>query len=187
MTTRTASMLQTRERILEAAMGLFRERHYDELTLREIADAAEVSLPTVLLHFKSKGGVLEAAVEWHGPREESLRDTPPGDFETAARVVVGRYEEMGRATLRLLALEERFPEVARLVAHGRKSHRAWVERTFAGEIATVRGAARERRILQLVTAYDVYAWEVLRRALSVDETILSISEMARAISRGAKA
>jgi AcrR family transcriptional regulator len=43
-----------RERILEAAMGVFAERGYDSTSMGRIADAAGVSRPVVYDHFPSK-------------------------------------------------------------------------------------------------------------------------------------
>ena len=49
---------RTRERILEAAELLYRERWYDDVSLREVAAGADVALQTVVNHFRSKGGLL---------------------------------------------------------------------------------------------------------------------------------
>ncbi len=51
---RTDKGAQTRARILEAAIELFRERGYDGTTMRGIADRAGVSLGNAYYYFKSK-------------------------------------------------------------------------------------------------------------------------------------
>ena len=48
----------TRRRVAEAALSLFKERDYDDVSLNEIARAAGVSHQTVLNHCESKAGVL---------------------------------------------------------------------------------------------------------------------------------
>ncbi len=181
MANRAASKEQTRERILQAAFQRFLREHYEDVTLKAIAEDAQVSLQTVLLHFESKEGLVRAGIQWRKPREEKSREVPPGDIEAAARVVVDRYEEIGRATVRWLAAEERYAAVAELVAVGRAAHRAWVETTFAETLRQSRGAARLRKTMALVAVCDVYVWHVLRRELDREQTVKTIAEMIRAI------
>ncbi len=179
MSSRSAGAAQTRERMLEAAMALFVTHHYDDITFPRIAERAGVSPQTVALHFGNKAGLVKAVADWRRPREDAARAVSSGDPLEAARVICARYDELGPATLRILAIEERVPEVAPILEHGRASHRAWVESTFGKQLGT--GAARERRIVQLVVAYDVYTWELLRRALGPEERILAMAELARGV------
>ena len=51
---------QTRARILECALGMFRERGYDATTMRAIADAAGVSLGNAYYYFASKDHLIHA-------------------------------------------------------------------------------------------------------------------------------
>ncbi len=175
---RTAAAEQTRERILRAAFALFRELPYDDLTFSRVADRAGVSPQTVTLHFRNKDGLVEAVRDWWRPQEEALRDVG-GDPLEAARVIVARYEEIGPATLRALAVEDRVPALREIVMIGRASHHAWVERTFGKRLG--RSAARERKLMALVAAYDVYTWHVLRRVLDPEVTALAIADLARGI------
>lgn len=52
-----------RERVLEAARGLFSRRGIDAVTIAELAERARVSVSTVYSVFKSKEGVLHALME----------------------------------------------------------------------------------------------------------------------------
>jgi AcrR family transcriptional regulator len=179
MATRAAGQALTRDRILHAARDLYLSRPFDQVTIREIARAAAVSIPTVLLHFGSKDRLVSQLVKLSGPIEDALRETPPGDVEAAARVLVQRYEDTGQAVLRLLALEERFPVVAEAMEEGRRRHRGWVERTFTDVIAArPAGPVRQRLVSGLVAAYDVYTWRVLRNTLSVEDTISTMADLA---------
>jgi AcrR family transcriptional regulator len=47
-----------RERLLEVALGLFSERGVDTVTVRELAEAAEVNVAAVNYYFGSKDGLL---------------------------------------------------------------------------------------------------------------------------------
>src|SRR5690348_777086 len=49
---------QTRETIVRVALELFGERGYDETTLAEIAEAADVSPRTIFSYFDSKEEIL---------------------------------------------------------------------------------------------------------------------------------
>lgn len=51
---------KTRERILEAALQLFRERGYERTTMRAIATAASVSLGNAYYYFESKEHLIQA-------------------------------------------------------------------------------------------------------------------------------
>lgn len=183
---RMASALQTRERIMQATLELFYARHYEDITMADVAEQAGVSPQTVVAHFKTKDGLVDATAKWWRPQEEQLRETASADPLEAASKLVARYEEFGAANLRMLAIEGRSAALDAVIAAGRASHRQWVERTFGAKLGS--GAARERRVMQLVAAYDVYTWHVLRRVLSVEETILAVTELARGVleSKGAK-
>jgi len=56
----TAKAEETRERILDAALRLFRERGFDETTMRDIAAAAEVATGAAYYYFRSKEDLVMA-------------------------------------------------------------------------------------------------------------------------------
>jgi AcrR family transcriptional regulator len=70
---------QTRETITRAALRLFAERGYDETTLADIAQAAEVAPRTIFAYFEGKEDIL--LCEEHnflGVLKQKLDERPPG-------------------------------------------------------------------------------------------------------------
>ena len=59
-TTTTTKGEQTRARILETALTLFRERGYEETTMRAIAEHAGVALGSAYYYFRSKEQLIQA-------------------------------------------------------------------------------------------------------------------------------
>jgi AcrR family transcriptional regulator len=184
MQARAAAAEATRARIVDAALELFIERRYDEVTLREISNAAGVALQTVVNHFDTKENVFVAAIARFGAQVEELRGAAaPGDIRAAAAVLVQDYERAGEANLRLVALEDSVPAVADALAKGRGLHRNWVERTFPGALAGLRGTARRRRLAQLCTVCDALTWKLLRRdhGLTPAQTATALEELLEAL------
>jgi AcrR family transcriptional regulator len=178
----------TKARILDAAARLFGERFPPEVTLREVASSAGVALQTVVNHFGSKGGLIAAVIEGagrDGAFAEHRVNTPPDDIPRAVALLMRDYERMGDAAIRALALEGQVAGMAAVLAVGRAFHRGWVERAFPAALAGLRGAARERRVAQLIAVTDVYTWKLLRRDLGLGErqTAAAIIEMVEAMHR----
>jgi len=62
---------ETRQRLMGAALDLFRERGYDATAVEDITDAADVSKGTFFNYFATKEAILPALVEW---RLQQLED-----------------------------------------------------------------------------------------------------------------
>jgi AcrR family transcriptional regulator len=87
-TVRVVQAAQTRSRILSSAKELFQLKGFEGTTIGEVAEAAEVSIPTVYSLFKSKKGILLALMD------EVL---PPATFEK----LVEQVKQEKNATIRL--------------------------------------------------------------------------------------
>lgn len=69
----------TRAAILDAATALFLERGFDAVTVREIADKADVTAKTVFTHFPHKEAlVFSDEAERHDRLVAAVRDRAPG-------------------------------------------------------------------------------------------------------------
>jgi hypothetical protein len=97
-------------------------------------------------------------------------------------VLLDHYELMGDRVMRLLAEEERSPELREIVEGGRALHREWCARVFAPALMD----APPRRLAQLVAVCDVYTWKLLRRdaGLSRRQTELALRELLEPLLEG---
>ncbi len=186
MSARAVAAEATRERIVDAALAAFTAHSYEDVTVRGIAKDAGVALQTVSNHFASKAELVTAALERVDSDIGQVRwSVTPGDIDGAITMLVDDYERNGDANIRMLAVEERVPEVQPFMAMGRAGHQAWVERMFPAALTGLRGKARARRIAQLVVVTDVYSWKLLRRdkGLDRDQTITAMRELVTALHR----
>ena len=165
MQARATAVGRTRERILAVARDRFFELPYDDVRLAEVAAEAGVSQQTLLNHFSSKEGLLLAVVEFVAPEIEAMRGPiAPGDVAAAVRGLMRQYEALGDGNVRLAAVAERIPELARAVEFGRAHHTAWLETTFADSLPAD-PRARRRMVAALYAVTDVGTWKLLRRDL----------------------
>ena len=184
MATRAAAVEATRERILDAACDAFLASWYQDVTIRDVAAAADVALQTVVNHFGTKEALYGAAVERISDAIEARRyDVEPGDVDGAVAALIDDYDRTGDFTLRTLAEEGRLALVEPGLTRGRRGHQDWVEHVFSRAFTGLRGSARRRRLAQLVAVTDVYTWKLLRRdkGLSRDQTVLAVRELVEAL------
>lgn len=94
---------QTRDRIVATALRLFSERGTSGVSMRELADAAEVTVPGVYYHFASKAELIQAVYRARGLGQGLDHDLGPlRSQHVEARVV----EQAAREFARLLDDEE---------------------------------------------------------------------------------
>lgn len=168
------------ERVLEAALALFTDRPYEDVSLEEVAERAAVTKRTVLRRFGSKEVLFGEAMSRARDQMIAHRQAAPvGDVAGAVANVVGHYERWGTNRLRLLEQEDRIPLIAEWVRAGREWHWGWVERVFAPRLKGLHGAQRRRRVGALVVLTDVYTWKLLRRdlRLSRSDTEATLTEL----------
>jgi AcrR family transcriptional regulator len=181
MTSRARSVEETRRRILDATVALHGEHLAADISLDDIAERAGVSVQTVLRHFGSRAGLVEAAFEHARTEVVAERRAPVGDVAAAVRAIVDHYELRGDGVLVMLAQEPHQELMARITGEGRRLHRAWVEEVFAPYL----GDAEDPDALAdlLVVATDVYTWKLLRRdrGLNRDLTENRIHHLVRSL------
>jgi AcrR family transcriptional regulator len=111
-------MAERRERILEAAREIIAERGFDGLTVRELAQAAGVTAPTIYNLVGSKDQVLVAAVAEQTERFVRSIERAPGDVvpivEANLRELL-RMPRYYRSLLRVLLTSDDAQEARRNV------------------------------------------------------------------------
>lgn len=169
MTSRARGVEETRRRILDASVALHGERLVADISLDDIAERAGVSVQTVLRHFGSRAGLVEASVEHARSEVEAERRVPVGDVAAAVRTIVDHYEQRGDGVLVMLAQEPHQALMTRITADGRRLHRTWVEEVFAPYLDASGDPAALADLL--VVATDVYTWKLLRRDRGLDRDL----------------
>ena len=163
MRARAASVEETRRRILQATFDLAADPVVPEIGLDMGARQAGVSVQTVLRHFGSRAGLVQATTEYGAALVAAERRAPAGDPREAIRLLVDHYETRGDSTLLLLAQERTDETVRAVVESGRAVHRTWVEESFGDQLVHLEPDLRQEAADLLAVVTDVYTWKLLRR------------------------
>jgi AcrR family transcriptional regulator len=180
MVARAEATAALRDRIVDSTEQLFEELASDRFSLEDVAAGADTTVQTVLRHFGSKDELLRATMARGMDRVRDERmQAPMGDVAGAVRNLVDHYEARGDMVLRWLAEEDRNPFMHEILESGRAFHHEWVAQTFSPQLERATGAAKRRRLAQLVAVTDVYVWKLLGRdmALSREQTEAAIIEL----------
>ncbi len=86
----------TRERIVETALRLFSERGTAAVSVRELADAAGVTVPGLYYHFDSKADLIRAVYRAQGIGRDLDDFEPPIAPHLEARIVEQAHAEFAR-------------------------------------------------------------------------------------------
>ncbi len=161
-------------------------RWYDEVTLADMARAAEVSQQTVVNHFGSKENLyLCGLTERFAPRVAAARSgVVVGDTASVVQTLVDDYEVTGTGTIRVLALAERHPTLAEVTRQRTRSTTGGGSlRALAPRLAAGSAADRDRTVSLLTTALDVRTWYQLRHeeGRSVAETQQDLCRLVDAV------
>ncbi len=107
----------TKERITQAALGVFSRKGYASATTREIATEAGVNEVTLFRHYGSKENLLSAVVERFSVLpiiEETLDKELVGEFrvdlKTIARHILAAWEERKQLIMIMMLEAQQHPE-----------------------------------------------------------------------------
>ncbi|MFI6182386.1 TetR/AcrR family transcriptional regulator [Nonomuraea sp. NPDC051191] len=105
---------KTRRHLADVAIGLFVDRGFDQVTIAEIAAAAEVSVNTLYNYFTSKEDLVLSPEDASPQRlADIVRERAPG--ESAAGAVLARLREEVHARERRLGLTAGFGQVLEMM------------------------------------------------------------------------
>jgi AcrR family transcriptional regulator len=100
---REAQAAQTRERIFMAAMAYLEAHDVETLTLRQVAQLAGVSPPTVYAHFPTLDDLVTAFFLWMKTRVALDQPLPPlADLATVPAILFPRYERHAQLLFNLM-------------------------------------------------------------------------------------
>ncbi len=100
---RDAQAAQTRERLFLAAKAFLETDDLEKLTLRKLAELAEVSAPTVYAHFPTMDDLFRAFFVWLKPHLGTDLTLPPlADFAGMPREMFPRFARQGRLLRNLM-------------------------------------------------------------------------------------
>jgi AcrR family transcriptional regulator len=165
---RAEATQERHEKIVRSFMDLLRDRWLDEFTLNDVAEAAGVTVQTLIRKFGGKEGLLKAALALLEVEVMQRREAPKGDVKRLISQLVEDYEIVGDLVIRCLAQEPRFPMLTHLLTTGRRDHRAWLTDNFASWLKDLTPKARKERVDALYAATDVYIWKLFRRDFGYD-------------------
>ncbi|MGC0420814.1 TetR/AcrR family transcriptional regulator [Embleya sp. AB8] len=130
----------TRQAIADAALRLFLERGYDDVGIREIAEAADVSTATLFKHFPSKEALV---FDLDADRETGLLDTVHNRPKEQPILAALREYVLAGASISQDAEMAQFLELIRSTpALSEYAHRMWMrhEGALAQAITEASGA-----------------------------------------------
>lgn len=160
---RAQAAAQTAETIIDVFLRHLETRWYDDISLATIAKDAGVTVPTILRHFGSKEGILEATGKRFEGEVLVRRHVGSSDIDEIIAALLADYESSGDFMMRFLAQETRFPALKAMTDLGRAQHRLWVRRCFAPYFDGLTPEQEEWQLDGLIMALDLYVWQVWRR------------------------
>jgi AcrR family transcriptional regulator len=129
---------RNKELILDAAMALFHERGYDDTTLEQVAERAEVSISTLYRYFPTKDLLVLSPIALNGQMAAELTRRPTGEPLDIA---------LGHAVLALLSTQpgnrQRLQQVRR-IAQTSETLRTRLGEQFMRERFALQKAIAER-------------------------------------------
>ena len=157
----------TSERILSKALELMKDKGFKAVTMRELAQASKVSEMTIMRHFQTKKGVLEAAVKRNshdvGAKFEKIFESElvwelERDLERIALSYLSMME-MNRAVC-LIAVQERatMPDLVNVISENTGRLKQFLVAYFdemhkKGKIRTVNNAVQASTFLTTLFGY----------------------------------
>nr|WP_309101392.1 TetR/AcrR family transcriptional regulator [Fredinandcohnia onubensis] len=166
-------MTETSKRILQAALELMQERGFKSVTIKDIALTSGVSEMTVFRQFKTKKGVLEAAVENYSyiPRFEKIFDSEiVWDLEIDLELIANSYISLMKKNepIFLISIQERntMPELLDLISKNTLQLKDYLTEYFKvmqEKNKMVESNAEEQAMIFLITLYGFFSTTAINK------------------------
>ncbi len=129
--------LNTADRILQSALQLMKDKGFNSVTIKEIADAANVSEMTVFRHFETKKGVLEAAIKKNAvipSFKRNFEENIVWDLDQDLMLIAKLYLNLmeSNKSICLIAVQERntMPELVGLISDNTEQLKIFITEYF---------------------------------------------------------
>lgn len=175
-TARNTQAAQTKARALLAAKNLFESEGFECVTIERIAQAADVSIPTIYALFQSKRGVLRALMDEAFPPEQfnalaekSIRAKSPKMRLHYSAKMARQIYDAERAQIDLFqgagVLAPEFKELEREREKRRYARQEVTIRAMASEKSLAKGLTvrKARDLLWAFTGRDLYRMLVIEQ------------------------
>jgi len=179
---RKTQAAQTRGRILTVANNLFETEGFEYVTIEKIAQAADISIPTVYSLFQSKRGVLRALMDEALPKnqfddlvEKSKQAKSPQERLRFSAKIARRMYDRERAQMDVFrgaaVLAPEFKELEKEREMRRYSRQEVTIKAMAREKSLAKGLSinKARDILWALTGRDIYRMFVVEQGWISDE------------------
>lgn len=179
---RNTQAAQTRARILISAKNLFESEGFEYVTIEKIAQASNVSIPTVYSLFQSKRGVLRALMDealssdqFNALVEKSLNEKSPEERLGISAKIARQLYDAERAQMNI------FQGAAVLAPEFKEFEKEREMRRYNRQEVTIKAMIKEkslkkdisevkaRDILWALTGRDLYRMFVLEQRWTSDE------------------
>lgn len=180
--TRQIKAVQTRHRILESAKILFQSKGFEDVTIEQMAQAADVSAPTIYGLFQSKRGVLRALMDEALPPEQhaalveqAAQEQSPEKRLTITAKIARQLYDAERAQMEILRgaslLAPEFKELEQEREQRRYKRLEEGIKKLADENTLAKGlkVTRAHDILWAFTGRDMYRMFVVEQGWTSDE------------------
>jgi len=179
---RKAQARQTKNRILESAKSLFQTRGFEDVTIEQMAQAAQVSAPTIYGLFQSKRGVLRALMDEALPAEqfealvkEAMQEKSPQKHLALSAKIARQIYDAERAQMtifeRASILAPEFKDLEQIREQRRYKRQEESIKMIANAEALFKGLtlSKARDILWAFTGRDMYRMFVIEQGWTSDE------------------
>lgn len=180
--TRKTQAAQTKSRILGSAKSLFQSQGFEGVTIEQIAQAADVSSPTIYGLFQSKRGVLRALMDEALPTDqfetlvkEAMQEKSPKRHLALSAKIARQMYDAERAQMEIfqgaaiLSPEFKELEKERELRRYKRQEESIKMIAKAGALLKGLNLSKARDILWAFTGRDMYRMFVIEQGWTSDE------------------